>query len=90
MVAAEISLIWNERIQFTLTQDLVFKRLKCLDYLIDDFNETRELEDEQQQRDAGLSLLSGELRSLVNDLLSGLDKANSASEIALTALEFAL
>ena len=76
LAAAEISLIWNERIQFTLTQDLVFKRLKCLDYLIDDFSETRQLEDEQQQRDAGLSLLSGELRSLVNDLLKGLDTSS--------------
>ncbi|MBA2656291.1 MAG: recombination-associated protein RdgC [Tatlockia sp.] len=72
LAAAEISLIWNERIQFTLTQDLVFKRLKSLDYLVDEFNDIQQLEGEYQQRDASLTLLSGELRGLVNDLLKGL------------------
>lgn len=74
---AEISLVWNERIQFTLTQDLTFKRLKSLDYLIDEFNEIQELEEEYLQRDAALTLLSGELRHLTNDLLAGL---NATSE----------
>lgn len=72
LAAAEISLIWNERIQFTLTHDLTFKRLKSLDYLIDEFNDIRQLEEEYQQKDAALTLLSGELRGLVSDLLSGL------------------
>ena len=84
LAAAEISLIWNERIQFTLTHDLTFKRLKSLDYLIDEFNDIRELEEEYQQRDAALTLLSGELRALTNDLLAGLklesNKVNAESE----------
>lgn len=67
--AAEISLIWNERIQFTLTQDFTIKRLKCLDYLIDEFDEVKQLEEEYQKRDAQLMLLSGELRTLIDDLL---------------------
>ncbi|WP_051555264.1 recombination-associated protein RdgC [Legionella fairfieldensis] len=70
LAAAEISLIWNERIQFTLTHDLNIKRLKCLDYLIDEFNEIHQLEEDFQQRDAELTLLSGELRALTNDLLA--------------------
>ncbi|WED44548.1 recombination-associated protein RdgC [Legionella cardiaca] len=73
LAAAEISLIWNERIQFTLTHDLTFKRLKSLDYLIDEFDEIRQLEEEYQQKDAALTLLGGELRALVNDLLAGLN-----------------
>lgn len=80
LAAAEISLIWNERIQFTLTHDLVFKRLKSLDYLIDEFNEIRELEEEYQQRDAALTLLGGELRALVNELLAGLKSSESQEE----------
>lgn len=72
LVAAEISLIWNERIQFTLTQDLTFKRLKSLDYLVDDFNEIRKLNEGHEQQDAALALLSGELRLLLNDLLAAL------------------
>ncbi|MBA2651761.1 MAG: recombination-associated protein RdgC [Tatlockia sp.] len=72
LAAAEISLIWKERIQFTLTHDLVFKRLKSLDYLVDEFAETQQLEEEYQQRDAALTLVSGELRQLIDDLLKGL------------------
>ncbi|MBA3536392.1 MAG: recombination-associated protein RdgC [Tatlockia sp.] len=78
LAAAEISLIWKERIQFTLTHDLVFKRLKSLDYLVDEFIEIQQLEEEYQQRDAALALLSGELRELMTDLLDGL--ANSVDE----------
>ena len=72
MATAEISLIWKERIQLTLTHDFTFKRLKSLDYLIDDFNEIKQLDEEYQQRDAALSLLAGELRELTHDLLAAL------------------
>jgi recombination associated protein RdgC len=69
MATAEISLIWKERIQFTLTQDFVFKKLKSLDYLLDDFSEIKELEEEYQRQDAALTLLTGELRELTDSLL---------------------
>ena len=69
LVAAEISIIWNERIQLTLTHDLTFKRLRCMDYLVDEFNDVCQLEEEYQQQDAALTLLTGELRALTNDLL---------------------
>lgn len=72
MATAEISLIWNERIQLTLTHDFTFKKIKTLDYLLDDFNEIKQLEEEIQQRDAALALLTGELRELTNDLLAAL------------------
>ena len=72
LAAAELSVIWNERIQLTLTQDLSFKKLKCLDYLLDEFNDVRELDEEVLQQDAALTLLVGELRGLTNDLLKAL------------------
>ena len=65
-----MSLIWKERIQFTLTHEFVLKRLKSLDYLVDDFNDIKGLEEEFQRQDAALTLLSGELRELVNALLT--------------------
>lgn len=74
MATAEISLIWKERIQLTLTHEFTFKKLKSLDYLLDDFNEIKQLEEEQQQQDAALALLSGELRELTNDLLAAITK----------------
>lgn len=89
LAVAEISLIWNERIQFTLTHDLTFKRLKSLDYLVDEFDEIRQLEEEYQQRDAALTLLTGELRSLINDLQAGL-AADTVSEEASAMKEEAL
>lgn len=81
MATAEISLIWKERIQLTLTHDFTFKKLKSLDYLLDDFNEIKQLEEEYQQRDAALALLSGELRELTNDLLAALIVKETESEL---------
>jgi recombination associated protein RdgC len=70
---AEISVQWNERIQLTLTQDFTLKRIKCLDYLVEEFSDLKQ-EEEDQQRDAALVLLAGELRSMINDLLKHLMK----------------
>lgn len=72
---AEISLVWDERMQFSLTQDFTVKRLKPLDYLVDAFVEIRDLEEEYQQQDAALTLLSGELRALLDALLSAMETA---------------
>jgi len=84
LAAAEISIIWNERIQLTLTQDFTFKRLKCLDYLLDEFNDLSQLEAKQEQQDAGLILLAGELRQLTDDLLATLteEKSETALKVA--------
>lgn len=84
LAAAEISLIWNERIQFTLTHELTFKRLKCLNYLMSEFEEIRHLDEEYQQQDAELTLLGGELRQLINELVLNVQeseplKINSSS-----------
>lgn len=83
LAAAEISLIWNERIQFTLTQDLIFKRLKCMDYLIDEFNDASQLEGNDQQQDASLTILAGELRALTNDVFKALDTESCLPEYVM-------
>lgn len=74
MVPAEIPLIWNERIQFILTNNFTLKRIKCLDYLLEDINETRQLEDEIQQMEASLTLLTAEFGTLVDELLKAVAK----------------
>lgn len=81
MGTAEISLIWKERIQLTLTHDFSFKKLKSLDFLLDDFSEIKQLDEEYQQRDAALTLLSGELRELTNDLLVALTAKEKEPEL---------
>lgn len=80
---AEISLIWNERIQFTLTNDLVFKRIKCMDYLIEDFNEIRKMDDDIGQKDAAIALLSGELRALFNELLTSMAISSDTAVLSI-------
>ncbi|WP_419418827.1 recombination-associated protein RdgC [Legionella sp. D16C41] len=86
LAAAEVSLIWNERIQFTLTHDLTFKRLKSLDYLIDEFNDINQLEEDYLKHDAALTLLSGELRQLVDDLMKALNDKSTFSLVKSTKL----
>ena len=80
LVASEISLVWNERIQFTLTQNLVLKRLKCLDYLVDEFVEASKHDKDNHNQDAALALLTQEQRSLLNELLPILAEHNTISE----------
>ncbi len=74
LLASEISLVWYERIQFTLTQNLVLKRLKCLDYLVDELHEANKNDIDNPGIDASLTLLAQELRSLLNNLLPVLTK----------------
>jgi len=77
LVPTEISLIWQERISLTLTQELTIKRLKCLDYLVDEFTDLKQLEEERQLKDAGLTLLAGELRALISDVEAALCEETS-------------
>lgn len=79
LLPSEVSLQWNERIQFTLTHEFTIKRIKCLDYLVEEFNNVHHLEDEAQQFDASLMILTHELRSLVNALLDGLSNTKPIS-----------
>lgn len=74
LLASEVSLVWYERIQFTLTQNLVIKRLKCLDYLVDELHEANKNDIDNPGIDASLTLLAQELRSLLNNLLPVLTK----------------
>lgn len=70
--AIELSLIWDERLQFTLTQTLNLKRIKCLDYLQDEIHQIADMDGEELQRDARITLLAGEIRSLCKDMLAEL------------------
>jgi recombination associated protein RdgC len=81
LYTAEISLIWQERIQFTLTHDLTFKRMKCMDYLVDELQNIHELETAIEQQSASLTLLGGEIRAMMDDVL----KATALTETTTVA-----
>ncbi len=76
----EIELIWQDRIIFTLTHTLSFKKVRALDYLVEAFHDVRDLEEEQAQQDASLALLVGEWRGLLNDLNKALRFEQKAIE----------
>lgn len=86
---AEISVQWDERVQFTMTQEFVLKRIKCLDVLVDAFNDLRELDEEAQERDAALTMLAGELRALIAVLFKYFDKPAATTKTAAPSLEMA-
>lgn len=90
LLVSELSLIWDERIQFTLTDQLTLKRLKPLDYLLDQFEEAASAEDEYMQRDAEQLLLAASLRDLIKALLAGfysapLDSTTNPSRLELSS-----
>lgn len=89
MAVSELSLIWNDRVQLTLTQDFTLKKVKIMEYLVDEFNEIKKQGEEQEQFDASLALASGELRLLIDDLLKLIqpktDKAVAQQEEAAMA-----
>lgn len=89
MATAEVSLIWKERIQFTLTHDFVLKKIKSLDFLIDEFAEIKKLDEEYQQQDAALTLLAGELRELTADLLATLAPTSPVKTLVEPVAEMA-
>ncbi len=82
LVASQLSMTWNDRVQFTFCQDFSLKKLKCMDYLIDELHDIKKLDDETQQQDAALALLSGELRLLINELGDAL-QCNTIQEAVL-------
>lgn len=71
---SSIELIWQERVQFVLTNNFLLKRLKCLDYLDDAFKDNDKLDNDQEQFDANFSLLTGELRDLIQFLMDACRK----------------
>jgi recombination associated protein RdgC len=83
MATAEVSFIWQEKIQFTLTHDFIFKKLKSLDYLVDEFNEIKQLDEAYQQADAALTLVAGELRTMCGDFLSAFEVEVAEQEVVV-------
>lgn len=67
MRAVSLGLNWKDRLTLTLSEDLSLKQLRFADEVTDDLD-TGETEDDGALLDAELSLLSLELRGLLNQL----------------------
>jgi recombination associated protein RdgC len=64
----EMALVFNERIEFTLTHEFALKGIKFTDIVIDEFN-NENIESEEQMIDAKFALMSLELKELYSELL---------------------
>lgn len=87
----EMTLQWDERVQFTFTKDFTLKRIKCLDILVDAFHDLKELDEEAQERDAALTMLAGELRAIIAALFKYFDNmpAPTSNKVSKAHLEIA-
>lgn len=70
-VVTQISMDWQQRISFTLSDDGILKRLKFADQLISQ-NDDIDREDIAQRFDADVTLMTGELSQLISDLTAAL------------------
>lgn len=70
-LVTELALNWQERISFTLTDAAAIKRLQFSDILTIQ-NDDIDVEDKAQRSDADWLLMTGELSSLIADLVAAL------------------
>lgn len=66
----EIAVDFNERVSFALSDQLVIKRIRFSDILMEEAGEERSNDDSVGLFDANLALLSGQMRQLFDNLLS--------------------
>lgn len=65
-----LELIWEEKMSFSLMDNFVFKRVKCLDIINESLKDNGNLESQLAQFDGDMALLTGELRLLMTDFSS--------------------
>ena len=67
----QLELIWDEKIRFVLTENLVVKRLRFLDIMTDNLDQ-QGFESAQEKIDAEFAVMVGEVTHLINQLFEEL------------------
>ncbi len=82
-----LELIWQEKMSFSLMDNLIFKRVKCLDIINDSLKDNSNLESQWAQFDGDMALLTGELRLLMTDFSSLTQAVLADKEATITNKE---
>lgn len=72
-LVSQLGLEWNSKIRFVLTEDLQLKRIKFMDVFTEKVNE-QDPQSYAEKLDVEFTLMSGEVRALVSDLLLALNE----------------
>lgn len=70
--AIELSFSFNDRIDFTLTHQLIIKNIKCHDLLLEELKETQKMETREEEFDASFAILTHEIDQLVEEIFVSL------------------
>ena len=70
--AAKLAIEWDEKISFVLSEDLQIKKLKFLDVLEEQLNDN-DPQSYEEHIDIQFSLMTGEVASLLKDLMKALN-----------------
>ena len=68
---SQLELIWDDKIRFILTENLIIKRLRFLDMMADNLDK-QGFESAQEKIDAEFALMVGEVTKLLNQLMQEL------------------
>lgn len=71
-----LDMIWEDKMTFQLMDNLVFKRVKCLDILNETLKENSNLESAWAKFDGDMALLTGEIRQFMSDFSSLVDASS--------------
>jgi recombination associated protein RdgC len=85
--ATELAFQFNERLDFTLTNQFVFKNIKCRDLLLDELKETQHAETKEEEFDASFMLMVGELNQLLDGMTQFLESMLDSFLPEKTAIE---
>lgn len=84
--AIELSFQYNEKLDFTLTHQMVLKNIKCRDLLLEELQQTKKLDTKEEEFDSSFVILATELNHLIQEVLQSLLSTNDLVAVKKDAI----